>query len=229
MTVIRCQPESQQIRTTNAKRDTPSRAPRRTQQDRREESDARIIAAAIELFAERGYQGTSLIQVGAAAGYTGALISSRFGSKQGLLQAVMAHVLDRFRLDEQTARMTPDGRPADALMREFIAAYMHDVAARQSRMRALHVIVGEALGGLTEIHAEVVNVNHVFRRRVAAYVAYGVETGAFRKDMDIDQAAILIVGLLRGVTSQFLAEPNDVDLDDIVPALQAAALAIVAP
>lgn len=220
------QAASETIQTSRAADHATGASTRRKQRDRREESDSRIIAAAIELFAEQGYQRTSLIQVGNAAGYTGALISSRFGSKHGLLKAVLAHVLDRFRSDELASASGPDAGAADLLLSEFIAAYMKDVSTRQSRMRALHVIVGEALGGRDEIHTEIINVNHVFRRRVRAYVAHGVETGDFHPDLDIERSAILIVGLLRGVTSQFLTEPDKVDIDDIVPALQEAALSI---
>ncbi|MFI1733710.1 TetR/AcrR family transcriptional regulator [Streptomyces acidicola] len=56
---------------------------------------ARLREAALELFAERGFEATSTRAVAAAAGLSPALVTRHFGSKQGLRAAVDEHVLDR--------------------------------------------------------------------------------------------------------------------------------------
>lgn len=216
---------------------------------RRRDSDRRMIEAAIGLFAEKGYRGTTLVQIGARADCTGTLVSNRFGSKEGLLRAVLAHILNRFvadtdEQDAETRALTavlddaspalrhrdtgagarmPGADPADRL-RQFVATYMQDVADRQDRIRALYTIMGEALGGLPEIEDEIVKVNVVFRNRVARYVADGVASGHFRADLDVDNAAMLIVGLLRGVTQQVLAEPDTFNATALIEGIQDAAL-----
>lgn len=206
---------------------------RRSHKERRSESDARIVAAAIELFAAQGYQGTTLIQIGKAAGYTGTLISNRFGSKEGLLRAVLAHVLNRFGEDAgfKDRGQAPDGgrAPASAadLMSDFIALYLKDVSERQSRIRALHVIMGEALGALPQIREQVVKVNRVFRDHVRDHVAYGIETGEFRRDLDPDDTAVIIVAILRGVTNQSLIEEGDLAIERIAEPVRQAILAML--
>lgn len=45
---------------------------------------ARLRAAALELFAERGFEATSTRAVAAAAGVSPALVTRHFGSKDGL-------------------------------------------------------------------------------------------------------------------------------------------------
>ncbi|MET8981341.1 helix-turn-helix domain-containing protein [Streptomyces sp. NPDC004539] len=55
---------------------------------------ARLRQTALELFAERGFEATSTRAVAAAAGFSPALVTRHFGSKQGLREAVDAHVLD---------------------------------------------------------------------------------------------------------------------------------------
>jgi len=201
--------------------------PRGKQQTRRDNSDARIIAAAIELFANQGYQKTTLIQVGHAAGYTGTLISNRFGSKDGLLRAVIAHVLRRFRSEQRPFGLQPDDRPAEELLRTFVSEYLQDVAQKQSRIRAIHMIMGEALGGQPEIRTQIIKVNSVFRTKLEEHIRHGVQTGAFRADIDVENAAIIIVGLLRGVTSQFLTEPRTVKIIDLIPPVQASVFSIL--
>ncbi|WJV45645.1 TetR/AcrR family transcriptional regulator [Streptomyces flavofungini] len=56
---------------------------------------ARLREAALELFAERGFEATSTRAVAAAAGLSPALVTKHFGSKEGLRAAVDTHVLDR--------------------------------------------------------------------------------------------------------------------------------------
>ncbi len=211
---------------------TASEPARRTQEERRNESDARIIAAAIELFASQGYRQTTLIQIGQAAGYTGTLISNRFGSKEKLLRAVLAHILDRFYpdtggADQAAAGQGAAGQPADERLLGFIARYLMDVNDRQSRIRALHVIIGEALGGMPQVHDQIVKVNRAFRRHVEGYIVDGIRTGAFRADLDPTEATVIIVGLLRGVTMQALAEPRTIDITSMIGPLQATVLSFV--
>src|SRR5947209_886802 len=55
-------------------------------------SRAVILAAAEQLFADRGYGGTSLEEIGAAAGVSRGTPSYFFGSKQGLYVAVLERI-----------------------------------------------------------------------------------------------------------------------------------------
>ncbi|WP_328344278.1 TetR/AcrR family transcriptional regulator [Streptomyces violaceus] len=67
---------------------------------------ARLREAALELFAERGFEATSTRAVAAAAGLSAALVTRHFGSKEGLRAAVDEHVLDR--ITEQLRGLDPD-------------------------------------------------------------------------------------------------------------------------
>jgi AcrR family transcriptional regulator len=230
---------------------TQKQAPRRSQQERRYESDQRIIDAAIDLIGVHGYQKTTLVQIGKKAGYTGTLISNRYGSKEGLLRAVLAHILSRFvenedERDRQTRKVSDmlSGGPemaavpgqerigavlsavsAEKMMCDFVETYLLDVANKQSRIRALYVIIGEALGAIPEIQPEIIQVNKLFRGRVEKLVTRGISSGEFKVGAEPMQSAILIVGLLRGVTFQILAEPEKFDASLLIPGVQQAVLA----
>lgn len=211
---------------------------RRTHKERRAESDKRMIEAAMALFAEKGYQKTTLIQIGDKAGCTGTLVSNRFGSKEGILRAVLAHILSRFVTDTEKYQVeteklerilatapedislksnvarTAKGKSTSSTqqLKDFIRTYLEDVVTAESRIRALHVLMGEALAALPEIRDEIIKVNVLFRARVAAYIRAGVESGEFREDVDVEASSMLIVGLLRGVTTQALMEREAIDL-----------------
>jgi AcrR family transcriptional regulator len=63
--------------------------PRRTQQERVEESTRRLLQAAAELIAEGGYDAASAAEIGRRAGYSRSMVRARFGSKEQLVDAVI--------------------------------------------------------------------------------------------------------------------------------------------
>lgn|SRR5690554_3377213 len=61
---------------------------RKTQQQRRDEAQAAVLASAKQLFAEKGYQQASLEDIASLCGLTTRPIYHYFGNKQGLFSAV---------------------------------------------------------------------------------------------------------------------------------------------
>ena len=189
--------------------------------ERRNDSNLRIINAAMELFSEKGYQRTTLIQIGQRAGFTGTLVSNRFGSKERVLRAVLAHILNRFeRRETLSSVQSKESYSVSEHLDQFVQMYLEDVAEQGARIRALYVIMGEALGALPEISEEVVKVNHVFRGEIQNYLKQGVQSGEFSGHMDIKIVSTMVVGLLRGVSMQLLVEPERLELTEVIKATQ---------
>ena len=67
---------------------------RLTPERRRQLTRDALIAAAAEVFTEKGFQAASLDEIADAAGFTKGAIYSNFGSKEDLLHAVIGHVKD---------------------------------------------------------------------------------------------------------------------------------------
>tara|TARA_Y100000588_G_scaffold208317_1_gene222258 strand:- start:280 stop:855 length:576 start_codon:yes stop_codon:yes gene_type:complete len=61
---------------------------RRTQAQRREETQGKVLACARQLFGEKGYQGTALEDIASEAGTTIRPIYHYFGNKEALFEAV---------------------------------------------------------------------------------------------------------------------------------------------
>jgi len=95
---------------------------------------ARIREAAIRLFAERGIEKTSVLDIAEAAGVSGGLIRHHFGSKDGLREACDSYVFDellRFKMDTlEKGHADPGFMPAfDArqlLLRRYFGRGMVD-------------------------------------------------------------------------------------------------------
>src|SRR6478609_4257119 len=84
---------------------TPVRVPRPP----KDEVRARVLHAAGEVFAERGFAAASLDQVAAAAGFTKGAVYSNFGSKDELFLALMeAEGVRRVEVVEAALRTTGD-------------------------------------------------------------------------------------------------------------------------
>ncbi len=66
-----------------------------------------LLAAAIEVFAERGYDGASLRDIERRAGVGRALVAHHFGTKDQLWRTAMEWLMDRFHdeLDQQRPRL----------------------------------------------------------------------------------------------------------------------------
>ena len=75
---------------------TTSTQPRRTQQERREQTIARLLDATIECLVHDGYSGTTVKAVADRAGLSQGAIFRHFPTRLDLLMATMNTVADRF-------------------------------------------------------------------------------------------------------------------------------------
>ena len=198
------------------------RAPR-TQVQRREMSEKQMLKAAIALFARQGYLKTTLSEVGKEAGYTAGLVSHKFGSKEGLLQAVVDHISHRF-LNDQLGEAI-EQPSATASINNYIEIYLAEVSLREGPMRALYVIMGEALGAVPEIRQSIADLNTGARGRLMSIIQRGIDQGEFRKETDTEAAAALIIGALRGLVMQHLMDPKKLNLKKLRETVQATVIA----
>ncbi len=92
-----------------------------------ESTRRRIIGAAESLFARKGFAGTSLREITGVAGVNVAAIHYHFGSKEELLRAVLARIVEpvngeRLRLlDQAEAAAAPDAPTVEAILDAFLA------------------------------------------------------------------------------------------------------------
>jgi AcrR family transcriptional regulator len=79
----------------------------------------KILAAAVELVARRGYHAVSLADIGAAAGIVGSGVYRHFASKSAILVALLDQVMDR--LLDNTAAVMASGRPDTEVLAALVA------------------------------------------------------------------------------------------------------------
>jgi TetR/AcrR family acrAB operon transcriptional repressor len=177
-----------------------------------------MIRAARRLIARQGYTRTTLAQVGKEAGYTGGLVSHHFGSKEGLLRALVERAAGRFYQDQLLAATR--GKSGLEALCASMDTYLDELVIREEHMRALYVLMGEALGPVPEINDVFAELNRGFRHSARAWIQEGVEAREIRPDLDPDAGAAVFVGMLRGVATQWMADPRCFDLDGVRESLK---------
>jgi AcrR family transcriptional regulator len=117
--------------------------PRIYRQTKRAEQAAqtrsRILAAARELLAERGYSGVTLEDVAERAAVTRKTVHERFGTKARLLRAVVDDVVERQGI-ESWVRDVLDEPDADIALRRYVELNMKVYEEEAPALRALRLV-----------------------------------------------------------------------------------------
>jgi AcrR family transcriptional regulator len=160
-----------------------------------------ILDAAVELFAERGYRGTGLLELADRVGMTHAGILHHFGTKEDLLHAVMAR---REELIERQAGEF-EGRGIAALRK------IRDPFEPEVLTRLATVLRAENFDPSGPLHDYFVERNERIRALLAGEIRRGQETGEIRADVDPDVKAMEILAFNIGIETQWLLEPQTID------------------
>lgn len=178
--------------------------PRRTQTQRREEAERRLLEAALAIVAQRGTVRMTLAEVAAAAGYSRGLPTHRFGNKAGLLHALAGYIGQRF--GEQRAR-----GPAVAPGLEAILANIHFYFSRKggawTATRALLVMMTESwMHDDPALRREVALYNRSALAWFEQHIRAGIARGEIAPHTDPASTAVLLLGAMRGIMLQWLVD-----------------------
>ncbi len=193
----------------------PSPPVRRTQADRREAAEQRLLDAAIALIAERGIKGATLGDVGEAAGYSRGLTAHHYKTKEGLIKAVAAEIHRRFLLASTSVERPEEGL-ARLLSMVDIYLSINDVPSG----RALLLIQKEALTGQSEFRSVLRKFNRLSIDGIAKQISVGITKGEIRPDVDVQAEATLLLAALRGSRAQWLQSPRKFDMAKVANELK---------
>jgi hypothetical protein len=101
-----------------------------------------------------------------------------------------------------------------------VDTYVDELVVREEHMRAIYVLMGEALGPVAEINEIFCELNRGFRQSARAWIQEGMMAQEIRSDLDPDAEAAVFVGMLRGVATQWMADPGCFDLDAVRASLK---------
>jgi AcrR family transcriptional regulator len=187
---------------------TSIQKPKKRLRPTRAQTRARLLEAAGEVFAERGYDRASLDEVAAAAGLTKGAVYSSFASKDELFYA---------------------------LMRERIGQRLALVAGAVERQATVGDITRDASSGLAELISSQTDWHLLFiefwaravrdpglrdefareRRSARGLITRFLEELAAEAEVDLpahaEQIALAVLALSNGIAIEYLADPDTVD------------------
>jgi AcrR family transcriptional regulator len=179
-----------------------------TPKRRRSATRARLLEGALDVFAERGFNGASVEDICDRAGFTRGAFYSNFASKDELVLALFQATTDR--LLEQIAALLPGLADQPGTLLDAVLGLLDDAAPDQ---RQWHLISTEfTLHALRNPEAATA-LNHqrkMFRDRLTALVEEISAAGELRLNVPPEQFVRLVMALHEGARSQSLLEPTEV-------------------
>src|SRR4051794_6073778 len=182
--------------------------PRRTNRERVEESTVRLMTAAIELFADRGYERTTAAEIGLRAGYSRNMVRDRYGTKDALLEALFERefterLLPALRRDRATTGLERVLGQLDDLLR--------GVEEDPAVMRAMILLAFEGAIAIPLVNEWYERLMRDFQAEMVEHLDAGVADGSVLAGLDHAREAELYVSYGIGLCYRWVARPDTFD------------------
>ncbi len=192
----------------------PDRAPLRTrptQAERREKAEQAILAAALQIIADRGIEELTLAEAGEKAGYSRALPAHYFESKDAALVALCHFVVAQYL---RRVQRRVQGREGLEGFLDRIEHYFDDGRKDPRLLRAFHAILGVS-PGKPEVAKAISSLAEQSKATFCDYLRAGIARGEVRPDIVPEAEAVWILAALRGVMGQWLNDEEKTPLPKV--------------
>ncbi len=168
-----------------------------------------MLDAASELIVEGGLDALTLAAIGERSNYSRGLASARFGSKAGLIDALIEGIAYRWR--ERNLRPAEESATGLKATVAFFEAIGAQIERDDTHLRVLYTLMFESVGPDSQIRERIAALQ---RDQLGSFVRLfrrGIADGTVRSDIDPDDEAMLASAALRGAAFQWMVEPERVD------------------
>ncbi|MDI3402816.1 TetR/AcrR family transcriptional regulator [Streptomyces cavernicola] len=171
-----------------------------------------LLAVAVRIFNERGYDGTSMEHLSKAAGISKSSIYHHVSGKEELLRRAVSRALDGLFaiLDEEHARV---GRAVDRL--EYVTRRMVGVLTAELPYVTLLLRVR----GNTETEEWALERRRDFDHQVAELFKAAVADGDLRSDVEVRLATRLLFGMINSIVEWYRPGGRGMDDEQIAEAV----------
>ncbi len=159
-----------------------------------------ILDRAIQVFRERGLQGTSLRRIAEAIGVSHAALLHYFESREQLLVAVYEHA--------EATRRSPDGKPAGSAVEVMTRAAVANVEVPGLVELYSTLVAGALEAGSSHGRQFFTARFERVREGMTARLLSEQAAGTVRADVPADQLAALLIAASDGLQIQWLLDPS---------------------
>ncbi|MFD7717559.1 TetR/AcrR family transcriptional regulator [Streptomyces sp. NPDC059814] len=162
-----------------------------------------VLEAAMLLFWEQGYEGTSLAQLREATGLSSASLYGAFGSKEGLFEKAVEHyIAGPGSVTDVVADEAESPREAIARLLHGSINMQTDASHPRGCLIALSGTVRAPGAGEAGARRVVAARRAADRERIRACIVRGIASGELAEDTDVDGVTSMIHGFLLGISTQ---------------------------
>lgn len=187
-----------------------SQTPRRTQTERRRVSREKIIRAATEAFAQKGFRGAKMADIAKSADLTEPGLLHHFPSKTHLLMEVLK---ERDRIDSERMRATLQKNG-----NHFLDAGIELVEHNQTvpgLVQLFNLLVAESISADHPAHGFFVERYQREREHWVPAITQAQQAGEVRSDISPETLVVLIFAMMDGLQVQWLLEPGKIQMSEL--------------
>jgi AcrR family transcriptional regulator len=175
----------------------------------KQEVREKIFEAAETLFSRKGYYDTSMDEIVKESGLSKGAIYGYFKSKQELLLALQDRDLSSS-LARIKASFSPDDSASKKLQKAAQIAFSFLVGKSRQACR-MSLEFGVAAPRMKSLMSRQDNRYEVIHNLVAEIVEEGIQTGEFRKNIDVDATASILIAIVDGLAFHWATTSHDLD------------------
>jgi AcrR family transcriptional regulator len=181
-----------------------------------EETRERIMDATYRALCEHGYASLTMQDIADECDCSKSLLHYHFDTKEDLLVALLAHLIDRFE-----ERVSPDDADPRRQLVDLIDRFCYGDGRSREEHRAFHTALLELRGQAPHDHAfrdQLAANDARVHATVTAVVERGVDEGTFRP-VDAERTAAHLLAAIQGARIRWVTLGNETALDSVREAL----------
>ncbi len=179
--------------------------PRKTQAERTETSDRKMLDATVKLIVERGPAATSLKDVGLVAGYSRGLAGHRFGTKDGLFAYVLRDVGERWLAHLMDAT---DGKTGIVALHKALDEHYQFCIDAPHHVRTFYTLWFESINAGSDLSEIIGNIHRRRHLDVRGWIVDDPQVPSSVKEQ-ADAIAGQFCASVIGIVYYWLANPDD--------------------
>lgn len=178
-----------------------------SQEQRSTASSRRLLTAAVELIAEKGFERTSAVEISLRAGYSREMVRARYGSKEALMEALL-------RSEYEPMFLAPLTDDANSGLRQILARieYLAQQAEQSPELlKAFFTVCFEVVRSIEPLGDWLRGWLDRYAALACRSLRAGQDEGSVLADLDpvVESQRIITYGL--GIAFRWLLSPDNVD------------------
>ncbi len=183
----------------------PSGSTGLTQNERRRQSERALVDAAIAIVAESGVGALTFEAIGEKSGYSRGLVTQRFGSKRGLIDAMIEQLHGE--MQTMIAARGIEALPGLEAVLSWTDLYLREVFHNE-RLQTYFKLLAASVADDADLRSAFAQEHERVKAMLAHLIRKGQTGGSIRPEVDINAVATMIGSLQIGISTQRLVDPK---------------------